>query len=64
MSYNATHGGKGDCPRPVDSEKYRTNYDLIFRKNEHETKHSDPDDSEQNRQLAKTQDKKASHDLK
>lgn len=24
--------GKGDKPRPVDGEKYRANYDAIFRK--------------------------------
>ena len=24
--------GKGDKPRPVDGEKYRANYDTIFRK--------------------------------
>ena len=24
--------GKGDSPRPVDSELYRRNYDRIFRK--------------------------------
>lgn len=24
--------GKGDTPRPVDGEKYRDNFDLIFRK--------------------------------
>lgn len=29
---SATHGGKGDAPRPVDLEKYRANYDAIFRK--------------------------------
>ena len=64
MSYNATHGGKGDCPRPVDSEKYRTNYDLIFRKNEHEAKRIEPDATKTNKQPAKIEDKKASHGLK
>lgn len=28
----ANTAGKGDKPRPVDGEKYRKNYDLIFRK--------------------------------
>ena len=53
MSYNATHGGKGDYPRPVDSDKYRTNYDLIFRKNENTIKHSDANNSEQKRATLK-----------
>jgi hypothetical protein len=26
--------GKGDKPRPVDGQKFRSNYDDIFRKNE------------------------------
>lgn len=53
MSYNATHGGKGDYPRPVDSDKYRTNYDLIFRKNEHETKHLNTEHCKQKRATLK-----------
>ena len=28
----ATEGGKGDTPRPVQGDKYRDNYDSIFRK--------------------------------
>jgi hypothetical protein len=36
--------GKGDTPRPINHDKYRTNYNLIFRKYEHSTKHSDHDD--------------------
>lgn len=29
---SASHGGKGDSPRPVDPQKFRENYDRIFRK--------------------------------
>lgn len=29
---SATHGGKGDSPRPVDAAKYAENYDRIFGK--------------------------------
>lgn len=28
--------GKGDKPRPVDGDKYRANYDSIFKKHEPE----------------------------
>lgn len=27
-------GGKGSCQRPVDQQKYASNYDAIFRKKE------------------------------
>ncbi len=27
----ATHGGKGDKPRPVDKEQYDENFDKIFK---------------------------------
>ena len=54
MSYNATHGGKGDCPRPVDHAKYRANYDLIFKKHEHKTQHPTADDFKPKRTTCKT----------
>jgi hypothetical protein len=28
----SNQAGKGDTPRPVDGEKFRANYDSIFRK--------------------------------
>ena len=28
----ATHGGKGDKPRPVDKKQYDDNFDKIFKK--------------------------------
>ena len=31
--------GKGDRPRPVDSEKYRENYDKIFNKKAEDEEH-------------------------
>lgn len=38
--------GKGDKPRQLDGDKYRSNYDNIFRKDETKTKHTDADNSE------------------
>jgi len=39
--------GKGDTPRPVNGDKFRSNYERIFEKH-HATNpvHPDPDDSE------------------
>jgi hypothetical protein len=35
---NATHGGKGDRQRKVNSEKYSSNFDAIFKYNREEIK--------------------------
>ena len=49
--------GKGDTPRPANHAKYRTNYDLIFRKHEHPIKHSDANKSKQKRATLKARRK-------
>lgn len=51
--------GKGDTPRRVKGEAYRSNYDNIFRKNE--TKHTDTDRSKQGKATGeiKRKDRKA-----
>lgn len=42
MQDNRQHSaGKGDKYRPVDHQKYRDNYDRIFRKNKNETQDSE-----------------------
>jgi hypothetical protein len=62
MSYNASHGGKGDTPRPVNQQIYGNNYDQIFKKHENTTKHTDTDDTRQRKATlrANRKDTKAS----
>ena len=44
---NKTHGGKGSQPRPGNLQKYRDNFDLIFKRvqpTEIETNYSDDEE--------------------
>jgi hypothetical protein len=34
MNERTTHGGKGDAPRQIAGDKFRSNYDRIFKKHE------------------------------
>jgi hypothetical protein len=34
MNDRTTHGGKGDSPRQIAGDKFRSNYDRIFKKHE------------------------------
>jgi hypothetical protein len=41
----SNQAGKGDDLRPVNGERFRSNYEQIFKQNDTDTEHPNPDDS-------------------
>jgi hypothetical protein len=58
----SNQAGKGDDPRPVNGERFRTNYDRIFKKHESNPINPHADDQREGRLAPRTrpQDRKPS----